>query len=250
MKYAIISDVHANPAALLAVLADAEREGAGRVISLGDATGYGYDAVGAVKLLRERTMVHLLGNHDECCAADEQTAAMKACPNYDIDRMHRRMLPPEAIRWLRSRPLVYARRGFACAHGDFDDPGEFNYIMTGEDAFRSFDACDRKVLFVGHTHSAVVVAMDPKGKLHVSGPKSFALKKGWRYLVNAGSVGYPRNDYESIYFIYDGRARKVICRKLEFDFAGYVGHLLDAGMPIPGWLAELIKAARSYLAKD
>ena len=41
MKYAIISDVHANPAALERVLADAERCGADKVVCAGDVVGYG-----------------------------------------------------------------------------------------------------------------------------------------------------------------------------------------------------------------
>ena len=41
MKYAIISDIHANPAALERVLADAERCGAEKVVCAGDVVGYG-----------------------------------------------------------------------------------------------------------------------------------------------------------------------------------------------------------------
>ena len=41
MKYAIISDVHANPAALEKVLADAEQCGVEQVVCAGDMVGYG-----------------------------------------------------------------------------------------------------------------------------------------------------------------------------------------------------------------
>ena len=43
MKYAIMSDVHANPKALETALSDARRLGCGKFILLGDVTGYGYD---------------------------------------------------------------------------------------------------------------------------------------------------------------------------------------------------------------
>ena len=39
MKYAIMSDVHANPKALETALADARRLGCGKFILLGDVTG-------------------------------------------------------------------------------------------------------------------------------------------------------------------------------------------------------------------
>ena len=53
MKYAILSDVHANAKALRRVLDAAYKAGAERVICLGDIVGYGPDPVKAVALCRE-----------------------------------------------------------------------------------------------------------------------------------------------------------------------------------------------------
>ena len=50
MKYAIISDIHANPAALERVLVDAERCGAEKVVCAGDVVGYGPDPAGAIRM--------------------------------------------------------------------------------------------------------------------------------------------------------------------------------------------------------
>ena len=41
MLYAILSDVHANPDAFRNALADARRQGAKKIICLGDLVGYG-----------------------------------------------------------------------------------------------------------------------------------------------------------------------------------------------------------------
>ncbi|MBQ7190134.1 MAG: metallophosphoesterase, partial [Kiritimatiellae bacterium] len=43
----MISDIHANPAALERALADVERCGAEKVVCAGDVVGYGPDPVGA-----------------------------------------------------------------------------------------------------------------------------------------------------------------------------------------------------------
>ena len=43
VRYAVMSDVHSNPAALAAAVADARRRGCNRFVMLGDVTGYGYD---------------------------------------------------------------------------------------------------------------------------------------------------------------------------------------------------------------
>ena len=64
MPTAIISDVHANAQALRAVLADIDRRGIDRIISLGDIIGYGPDPLECVDLIRERCAWSLMGNHD------------------------------------------------------------------------------------------------------------------------------------------------------------------------------------------
>ena len=50
MKYAVISDIHGNTNAFKAALLDAKKRGCGKVVCLGDLTGYGDDSLGCVKL--------------------------------------------------------------------------------------------------------------------------------------------------------------------------------------------------------
>ena len=64
MKYAIISDIHANPPALERVLADAERCGAEKVVCAGDVVDYGPDPAGAIRILRERGIECAIETHD------------------------------------------------------------------------------------------------------------------------------------------------------------------------------------------
>ena len=76
MKYAIISDIHANPPALERVLADAERCGAKEVVCAGDVVGYGPDPAGAIRILRERGIPTVRGNHDAAVAGWRDTDGM------------------------------------------------------------------------------------------------------------------------------------------------------------------------------
>lgn len=59
MRYAILSDIHANPRALKKVLRDAHGEKADKIVCLGDVVGYGPDPVKAVALCRESCDVTL-----------------------------------------------------------------------------------------------------------------------------------------------------------------------------------------------
>lgn len=60
-KIAFISDVHSNLEALEAVLKDV---GETQVYCLGDIVGYGASPNEVVRLLRERRVTCILGNHD------------------------------------------------------------------------------------------------------------------------------------------------------------------------------------------
>ena len=64
MKYAIVSDVHANSVALERVLADAEPCGVEQVVCAGDVVGYGPDPAEGIRILRERGISTVMGKHD------------------------------------------------------------------------------------------------------------------------------------------------------------------------------------------
>lgn len=88
-QYAIISDIHANPAALERVLADAERCGAEKVVCAGDVVGYGPDPVGAIRILRERGIPTVMGNHDAAVVGWCDTDGMLGSAREGTER-HRR----------------------------------------------------------------------------------------------------------------------------------------------------------------
>jgi predicted phosphodiesterase len=71
MKYALISDIHANDAALLAVLDHiAGRSGAAAIYQLGDLVGYGPAPNEVVGLIRDRGIPGVAGNYDSTVASN------------------------------------------------------------------------------------------------------------------------------------------------------------------------------------
>ena len=72
---------------------------------------------------------------------------------------------------------------------------------------------------------------------------AFKLKPGWRYVVNVGSVGYPRADFCSVYVIYDTEKQQVTYRRLPFNFKYYIDSMISRGLQLPWWLEELIARA-------
>ena len=108
MKYAIMSDVHANPAALEKALKDSRAVGCEKFILLGDITGYGYDPKRALELVRENFDVVLMGNHDSACLGLEPEWEVEGNINYDLDRKAHEQLSESELEWLRERRYLHA----------------------------------------------------------------------------------------------------------------------------------------------
>ena len=109
-------------------------------------------------------------------------------------------------------------------------------------------------MFCGHTHAAEVWELSDVGRKCVRmtlfksaalkpESKGFKPKKDCRYIVNVGSVGYPRHDLCSTYVIWDTESDRVTFRRLPFDFKGYINGMLANKLKLPRWLLELLLAA-------
>ena len=260
MIYAIMSDAHANPAALEAAVADARSRGCGRFVLLGDVTGYGYDVKNTLKIVRENFDVVLMGNHDSACLGLEPEYEVSSNRNYWVDVKQREVLSEEELKWLRDRPYLHVEGDMAFVHGDFTNPAAWNYVFSIQAAIVSFFSRPERILFCGHTHHAAAWEMQdgkvvhPRLMRHLSHPavhadtRSLALRDGSRYVVNVGSVGHPRTDRCSTYVIYDSNAGRITFRRLPVDLAAYAAALSKAGIDHPLWLYDAIARSASLLA--
>ena len=240
MKYAILSDIHANSVALEKVLQDSERFGAEKTICAGDVVGYGPNPAKVIHILRERGVAVVMGNHDAAVAGCRDFGDMIGHAR-ETDMRHRCELSQEDLDWIRKLPYVYEDDNIAVAHANFYCPEDFDYTLSKFEARLSLFRREEKVLFVGHTHVAALYtfgfAADPRFpdcKAHE--PRDFKAVDGWRYLVNVGSVGYPRARPYSTYVLYDSEMGDVLFRNLEFDFEGYKAALRAKSIPVPGWM--------------
>ena len=236
MRYAIISDVHANEAALRATLTDAADEKVEKIICLGDVLGYGPEPVAALELVYRRAHVCLAGNHDDAVCGRFPVEDFTEFAAAAVTR-HRAAITHEAKDWLAHLPYTCAFEGFACAHGDFSEPQNFNYILEAEDAVASWEARTEQLLFVGHSHRPGIFVLGASGTPHRLDATDFTLEDGKRYIVNPGSVGYPRSgDCRSSYCIYDDESRTVEFRSLPFDLDSYAAKMHGQGLNEAPWM--------------
>lgn len=234
VRYAIVSDLHANLQAWRAVLRDIAGQGAERVICLGDVVGYGPNPAEVLESVHGAVHHFVLGNHDAmlCGMLDPglfNDAALR------VIEWTRTQLAPDAVRLMKTWPLVLRARGFRCAHGDFGFPGRFLYIDEPADAIPSWQSVDEPLLFVGHTHQPSLHLLGSSGRPHKADPQDFALEPGRRHIVNVGSVGQPRDGgIEASYVLYDADRGAVYFRRVPFDLDAYREAVRAAGLPDAG----------------
>ncbi len=231
MRSAIVTDIHANIQAWQAVLKDIDKMGCSQILCLGDVIGYGPNPAEVMESAYARLNGCILGNHDAVIAGrlDKELFNDNA---KTIIEWTERQLSSDAVAYFSDMPLVMECDDFLCAHAELASPGRFNYIYEASDAVASFEAVTQPLMFVGHTHLPCYFELDPQSDLRKKPGQDFIVTPGSRFLVNAGSVGDPRDGrVAASYVIYDHDLRKVIFRQVPFDIQGFRRNLLAAGLP-------------------
>jgi len=219
VKYAIISDVHANLAALQNVLADAKAQGVEKIVCLGDVVGYGPLPSETVALARKECFAVLAGNHDDAVSGRGDASTFIALAKEAVER-HRAALSEEDVEWLKSLPYTCTLDNAVAAHGDVFDPPKFYYILDEKGAEANFAKSNARLVFVGHTHEPAIFLTGRSGAVYKTDPQDFTIEDHKRYIVNPGSVGYPRESGGkcfSSYVLYDSTEGTVVFRYLPFQ---------------------------------
>lgn len=225
MRYAIVSDIHANWQAWSAVRDDIHRRGVDTLVCLGDIVGYGPSPTRVFADLEAHCGNFVLGNHDAAAAGDldpsifnENARRSTAWTAAQFDR--------ETLKRLGGAPLVLDAEDILFVHAETPAPDEFGYVETEADARACFEATDARFIFVGHTHVPLVFALRPDGTIAMTNAPVTVAEEGSRYLVTVGSVGNPGDGTDKAsYCIFDSKTGELRLKKVAFDVAAFRAEL-------------------------
>ena len=236
MRYAVLSDIHANLEALDAVLADARVRGYSKTLVLGDLVGYGADPNAVVERVRALAPAAIVrGNHDKVACGLEQAdgfnTVAKSAARWTLD-----VLTPEYRQWLAALPEgpIDVDDTVQICHGSpFDEDA---YIFDELDAVRALKVATRPLCLFGHTHYPMTFELSAETFDSVgpatAGEAQLELKPGSKYLVNPGSVGQPRDgDPRAAYAIVDTTHRLVELIRLRYSVEDAQSKVIRAGLP-------------------
>jgi diadenosine tetraphosphatase ApaH/serine/threonine PP2A family protein phosphatase len=240
MRFAILSDLHANLEATEAVLADARERDCTHYLCLGDVVGYNANPHECVELVQKMGCPVVMGNHDEQATLVESSRGFNALAEAAIN-WTREHLTNEDKQWLRALPLTQQVRDFTIVHASLDMPQQWGYVFNSLDAIASFTYQQTTVCFFGHTHVAGAFVRDD----HVKKVKveELAIEETKKYFINVGSVGQPRDgDWRAAYCIYHIEKNVVEQRRVKYDLATTQRKIIQAGLPQP--LADRLELGR------
>jgi predicted phosphodiesterase len=234
MRFAILSDLHANLEATEAVLADAHERDCTDFICLGDVVGYNANPHECLEIVQKMKCPVVKGNHDEQATLAESSRGFNALAEAAINwtRAH---LTNEDKAWLRALPLTHQIQtekvpDFAIVHATLDAPDQWGYVFNNLDAIASFAHQQTTVCFFGHTHVAgAFVRDDGVKKVKID---QLPIEETKKYFINAGSVGQPRDgDWRAAYCIYHVEKNVVEQRRVEYDLATAQKKIIQTGLP-------------------
>jgi len=227
MRYAIISDVHANIEALNAVLEKLREEGVDNLLFLGDSVGYGPNPNECIEILKETTKILLAGNHDWAAVGMADIEYFNPYARAAIE-WTQETLNDKNRTFLKKLPLTETLDNILLVHATPREPEQWHYLLTIRDAYINFHFFSEKICFIGHSHSPAIIEYSPDGKTAVY--KDHAdIKEDHRYIINVGSVGQPRDgNPQAAYAMLNKNS--VGIKRVSYDIVSTQKKMRDAGL--------------------
>jgi putative phosphoesterase len=204
-RVGLISDIHGNYPALLAVIEALDANGVDRIACLGDTAGYYPQINECIELLRERNISSVMGNHDWYLSGGHclRSNIVNICIDYQ-----KSIITSSNLNWLKSLPVEIEKYGIRMVHGGWSDPLD-EYLKPNENYFLPLRG---KYFASGHSHVPQIFSSE--GKV-------------W---CNPGSVGQPRDaNPQASFAIFDGTTFQI--HRAKYDVMETINKCKLAGLP-------------------
>jgi diadenosine tetraphosphatase ApaH/serine/threonine PP2A family protein phosphatase len=229
MRLAVLSDIHANLAALDAVRGDLPE--VDELWVLGDIVGYGPQPNEVIAALQEMGARSVMGNHDGAAIGQVDVSWFNADAARAIT-WTASVIDENTRAYLATLPEVRRSGELTAVHGSPRDP-TWEYISDVEVASANFASFDTRICLHGHTHVPVVYRAEG-GQVHAMAavPGSPVSVETGRLLVNPGSVGQPRDGNPAAsYLVIDTGVQTAQFHRVTYDVAATQRLMRDAGLP-------------------
>ncbi len=234
MRLAVISDIHSNTEAFASVLADADSSRADGMICLGDVIGYGPEPNEAIRMILERDIPTVMGNHELCVVRKDLLSLLNPTA-YKSLLINMEMLSEESLEFVKKLETSLVSYNSRFVHGfPPDSPTIYMFEPDEEGICEAFGKYGERLCFAGHTHSFEFIEYDGKSVLYSHLRKGLTKLCGdKRYIINAGSVGQPRDgNNHAKYLIWDTAEDSIEVKYVPYDIDSVINKIIKAGLPV------------------
>ena len=210
-----------------------EAVGVDDVVCLGDCIGYGPDPESVVAEIRGRRITTIMGNHELAVCDKNQLKWFNPLAQASL-RITLTMLSADSIDFIRQLPTTVTSCQCLCVHGyPPDSVRTYLFQKSPEALTKTLQNMNTAICFVGHTHDLEIVAWDGHRLIRDPLKKGCVqLNQGYRYIINVGSVGQPRDGNNNAkYAIYNVESSALEIRFVPYDIAVTADKIKAAGMP-------------------
>jgi diadenosine tetraphosphatase ApaH/serine/threonine PP2A family protein phosphatase len=231
----VITDIHANLAALEAVLEAIDAGETDELWCLGDVIGYGAEPDACADLVRERCNTCLVGNHDLAVLGALEISAFSEAAAEAV-AWTRENVAERTLDFLRDLDPAAQRDGIGLFHASPRDP-VWEYVLSGEQADACLNVQAERIGLIGHSHVALFFSRLTNGsKEHLHGAQASDGAKldlgSGSWLVNPGSVGQPRDgDPRAAWLMLDTEEQMAHFHRVPYDVERAAQSIATAGLP-------------------
>jgi len=234
MKIGIISDIHSNLEAFKSSINFYEKNKVDKLIICGDIIGYGPDPYECINLAEENADIILKGNHEEGIIKNDFSRFKKYARislEWTINEINEKI---ENIKRWGEKKEIY---DLFFVHASITDP-YYKYLFKTVDTEEEFEKLEKKICFIGHTHIPVIFKKDIEtGKIEkvlpdFSGKIELDIEENFKYIINLGSTGFPRDGFPfPCISIYDTERKNFKLYRIEYNIETTLKKVIEKGLP-------------------
>lgn len=233
MKFAIISDIHSNLEAFIAVFNDIKKNNIKEIFCAGDLIGYGPNPNEIVKTVIENNIKSVGGNHDYALADNLLLEKFNSNAKKSI-LITREIILPEYFNYILNLPVKISKHNFLFVHGCPPDSFTKYIIYVSDDVLKDiFIKTKHFISFTGHSHVPEIIRFNNGNIIRsVLNKGLINLDSSDKYIINVGSVGQPRdNNNNAKYVIYNTDDYSIDLKYVEYDIKKTAEKILKLNLP-------------------
>jgi len=229
---AILANINSNLPALRAVLADAKNRNVENFVIIGDMCGVGSEPNECIdEVMKLKRIATVPGAWDLHASGIADLGSPD--PDYQwVASWLRKTVTEEHKKWISALKISESSEGFCVTYGRFDAPNQLRFPKIVTDVRASMDALSTSGKILGFTGATgVPVAYYNDNPITFTQTSPFKLNTGLLAIVNAGSVGGPKDDnpYSSYLIMHEDKISVV---RVKYDIDMEAAAMKSIGFPL------------------